>query len=342
MLRQPKLLMKKNIIVLLSFVTLFGTVGWLIRFDPEPITDQEVENLRTALNTVFQSRSQNQNQASSSNLESIMAIIYRKPDATWFIKARGKTDLVNQQAVEFSKLFLDEMQFEKNQPVFSHIPDDYLSGSGESMRVATFNLNGLEVSVTKLGPNQDVQANILRWRRQLNLPDNTPEFVKFQDNNNTVLVRLNQPELAQSQPQAPQKENLEDFTELNLDASWKKLESSSGMASANLQTTIDNQIHQVAVLRLPSSVPVETILGIWKERVGIEPEQSIPAKQVITQWHQEWTLFTIKNNQNHILIAMLKGKNRYTFLRFSGPAQLSPVAIGKFEKLLDQIKVTKN
>ena len=337
--------MKNKIPVLLSFVALFGVVALLIRFNPEPITEQEVANLRQAIETIFNSREQAQKNSQANsvnpNLESIMAIIYRRPDATWFIKSRGKTDLVNQQAVEFNRLFVDEMKL-TDKPDFSHIPDKYLSGSSESMRIATFNLNGLEVSVTKLGPNQDIESNITRWRGQLNMPANTGQFVKFLDNDNTVLVRLNQPASPQSKPQPPQQENLEDFAKLPDDSSWKTQTTSGGMASATFEQTIDGLAYQVAVLRLPSNVPVETILGIWKERVGIASQQSIPSETLSSLSQQEWTLFTIQNDDNHIVIAMLKGDNRYTFLRLSGQAPLSSQSISEFKTLIKQLKIIKN
>ncbi|TQV74721.1 hypothetical protein FLL45_07095 [Aliikangiella marina] len=337
--------MKNKLPVLLSFIALFAVVAFLIRFDPDPITDQEVANLSQAIDTVFASREQAQNNTQSNpataNLESIMAIIYRRPDATWFIKARGKTDLVNQQAVEFNRLFVDELKF-TDKPDFSHIPKDYLSGSNEQMRIATFNLNGLEVSVTRLGANQDVESNIQRWRGQLNMPESTPQFVKFLDNNNTVLVRLNQPVPQQSAPQPPQQEKLDEFAELPENSNWTAMEASAGMASATFEQSIDGQSYQVAVLRLPANVPLETILGIWKERLGIAAEQSLPTEKLTSQSAQEWNLFTIQNDKNHIVIAMLSGTNRYTFLRLSGPAPLAAKSIDEFKQLISDLKITSN
>lgn len=335
--------MNNKILVLLSFVALFAIVAFLIRFNPEPITDQEVANLSKAIDTVFESREQNQPrpQSANSNLESIMAVIYRRPEATWFIKARGKTGLVNEQAVEFNRLFVDQMKFKK-EPDFSHVPDNYLSGSTERMRVATFNLNGLEVSVTKLGPNQDVESNITRWRSQLNMLAKTPQFVKFLDNNNTVLVRLNQPTQQQSAPQPPRQEKLAEFAEVPESSNWQSIDSAGGMASAAFQQTIENQVYQAAVLRLPSNVPVETILGIWKERIGIEADQALPSETMKSNAEQDWVLYTLQNDKNHIIVAMLKGDNRYTFLRLSGQAPLAPAAVAEFKTLIRELKITKN
>ena len=94
--------MKNNFLILSSFAVLFTAVALLIRFNPEPITDEQLANISKAVETVFQPRTQMPAGQPKSNPESIMAVIYRREAATWFIKGRGTTLLVNQQAEIFN------------------------------------------------------------------------------------------------------------------------------------------------------------------------------------------------------------------------------------------------
>jgi len=335
--------MKNKFIVFSSFVALFVIVALIIRDDHASMTQRQMDNLNQALDTVFESRSTpEQNQPPANNGESIMAIIYQKPAATWFIKARGLTQMMDQRAAEFNHLFLDQLTFDdNNQPDFSHVPQDYARPSTQAMRVATFDLKGLEVSVTQLSGTQDIQANIARWKRQLELPANAKAFVKFQDNNNTVLVRLDQPTQSQADAQPPQKENLEDFVKLALNDKWQKLTSKQGMASGNLMLSLEGQSYQVAVLRLPVNVPLETILCIWKERLEIPAEQKLEPTPMASAHGHQWQLYNLVSDQASIYLAMLKGETRYTFFRLTGEGQLSEKAKLEFESLIKNAQVTK-
>lgn len=342
--------MKNKIIIFISFVVMFLISALLIKNNHSQITPKELDNLSLVVNQVFQSRSQQTNSTpttnSTSNSQSIMAVIYKKPDITWFIKAKGLTSQIDQQSVTFSQLFLTELKFDNTQqPDFSHIPESYRSQSNQAMRVATFNLNGLEVSVTKLAGEQNIPANIARWRNQLSLPEDAPEFVKYQDNNQTILVRLDQPSSNQKlsgTPQAPEKENLQDFLSVTLSDNWQQLNDNSGMASGKFQLNDQGELYEVAVLRLPASVPLETILGIWKEKAKISPDTVIPKVEFESKHQQTWHLIAMNNQQFDLLVAVNKGPNKYTFLRISNGKQLTETAKSEFKKLLDSIKVIKS
>ncbi|WP_444995594.1 hypothetical protein [Aliikangiella sp. IMCC44359] len=342
--------MKNKIIIFISFVAIFLISALLIKNNHSEITPKELDNLSLVVNQVFQSRAQQSNSAplanSKSNSQSIMAVIYKKPDTTWFIKAKGLTAKIDQQSATFSQLFLTELKFDNNQqPDFSHIPESYRSQSSQTMRVATFNLNGLEVSVTKLTGSQNIPANIARWRNQLSLPKDAPEFVKYQDNNQTILVRLDQSTSTSkpnNTPQPPQKENLQDFLSVTLSDNWQQLDDSSGMASGKFQLNDQGELYEVAVLRLPASVPLETILGIWKERAKIPLDTVIPTVEFNSKHQQTWQLIAMNNQQFDLLVAVNKGPNKYTFLRISNGKQLTETAKSEFKKLLDNIKVTKS
>lgn len=353
-------------LVLTSFCLLFLVVGLTLRSElsSKPLTDVQVTELSASVERFFavkiaeQQRvksTQTANIAQSGNKQAIvgktiMAVIYKKPDATWFIKAQAQTRLINQQAKLFSDLFLQQLSFtNKNIPDFSHVPEQYAWSSTEKMRFASFNLNGVDVSVTKLGPNQNVTANVNRWKGQLGLPSDAPGFVKYQDDNQTVLVRLNSmPDQPQNnQPRAPEKENLNDFIQLNLSDKWQQVDTSSGMASGRLLLTDAGENYDISILRLPINVPIETILGIWKQRLQLPADTKTTSTNVSSNAGQIWQLTPLSNltyspqQPQDILIAVHKGKTKYTFMRLSNTKALTESAKKEFISLLKTAKVIK-
>lgn len=337
--------MKNKLLLLGSFVGVFVIVALLIKQDSKPITEQQIANLGKVVDKVFSSSQRPATppvQQPGSQQESMIAIIYNRPDETWFFKARGLSSLVDQRSEEFSQLFLDQLTWDdKGEPSLSHVPSEYQQGSTAAMRFATFNMKGLEVSVTRLAGQQSIEANITRWKRQLSLPANAPQFVKFENNKQTVLVRLDQQAQATSQAQPPAKEELKDFLEVPSSEDWQVVATQSAMASATIALNQAGQSYPIAVLRLPSSVPLDTILGIWKERVGVAADQPFQTEEVTSQAQQTWQIIDLQSDNAKLLIAMHNGDTRYTFLRLSSTESITPELEQKFKKLISELKVTK-
>jgi len=145
-----------------------------------------------------------------------------------------------------------------------------------------------------------------------------------------------------SQSQPPKQEKLEEFIQFNLTKQWKKLEVSGGMASGALELTSDGKTYEVAVLRLPSNVPLETVLGIWKQRLGIKSEQNNDYEKLVNDASQEWQLTRLSGEQKNLLIAFHKGKTLYTFFRLSNDGKISESAEKDFLELLKSSKVIKS
>lgn len=339
--------MNNKLILLASFIVVFVLIAFLIRQTPEPITEQQVTNLSKVVKNVFsqspqQSASAANQTLGNSSLESMIAIIYNRPSATWFFKARGISSLVDQRSQEFSQLFLDQLTWnEQGEPDLSHVPGEYQQSSQAAMRFATFNLKGLEVSVTRLGGKQSVEANITRWKRQLSLAPDAPQFVKFENNQQTVLVRLDQQPKTASKPQPPAKEKLTDFLQISSSNNWRVIETQSSMASATIELKQADKAYPVAVLRLPVNVPLETILGIWKERVGVAADATLPSENFESSAQQSWQLIELNSAQTKILLAMHQGDTRYTFLRLSSTETIDAALKQQLKNLLSEAKVIK-
>jgi len=123
--------------------------------------------------------------------QSILGVIYKKPQATWFFKAKDSKEKIATISASFKNYFVDQLKFDdKHQPDFSHIPDSMKTENKSSMRVATFLIGDVEVSVSRLAGQQDVFANVQRWMRQIGLDDSSAVHLDFKDDKKTIIVRL--------------------------------------------------------------------------------------------------------------------------------------------------------
>lgn len=123
--------------------------------------------------------------------QSIIGIIYQKPNATWFFKAKDTSDKINLISASFKNYFSDQLKFDQNhQPIFTHIPDSIHAENTSSMRVATFKIGDVEISVSKLAGQQDVYANVRRWMKQIGLNDESEINLNFSEDKKTIMVKM--------------------------------------------------------------------------------------------------------------------------------------------------------
>jgi len=150
---------------------------------------------KRAANTSKQTKPKNHPTTSqaavSTSDQQILGVIYKKPETTWFFKAKDSRAKIETASASFKNYFVDQLKFDNNhQPDFSHIPDSMKTENKSSMRVATFLIGDVEISVSQLAGQQDVFANVQRWMRQVGLNDNSKVQLDFKDNNKTIIVRL--------------------------------------------------------------------------------------------------------------------------------------------------------
>jgi len=123
--------------------------------------------------------------------QSIIGVIYKKPDSTWFFKAKNSKDKIDAISASFKNYFVDQLKFNpQNQPIFSHIPDSMKAENTSPMRVATYKLGEVEVSVSKLSGQQDVYANVRRWMKQVGLDDSSKISLNFSEDKKTITVKM--------------------------------------------------------------------------------------------------------------------------------------------------------
>ena len=131
------------------------------------------------------------NQAPDQNPQTIIAVIYKHPGATWFVKAKDSKQKIDTISASFKNYFVEQLKFDENhQPIFSHIPDSMKTTNTSSMRVATYIISDVEISVSRLAGDQDVFANVQRWMKQIGLNDSAPIQLDISDDKKTIIVKM--------------------------------------------------------------------------------------------------------------------------------------------------------
>jgi len=219
----------KNTLIRLSFILSILLIAFLVLrpIEQKQYTQQEMDNISKAFAQKFaeaaakrkaeqaeiemaknssanppmkQATSKDSNPHPSKNgknqlgsQQAIIAVIYKQATATWFIKAKNSKENIDTVSASFKNYFIDQLKFDKNQqPDFSHLPSSMITENKSSMRVATFLIGVVEVSVSRLAGQQDVDANVKRWMRQIGLDETSPIQLDFKNNNKTIIVKLPQ------------------------------------------------------------------------------------------------------------------------------------------------------
>jgi hypothetical protein len=195
----------KNKLVSLLLMVAIVLIGYLVLkpIEQKDYSQQEIDNISNAFAKTFDearkrnlektkaSKKKPPTQADTPFQQSIIAVIYRRPQMTWFIKAKDSKENIDTISSSFKNYFIDQMNFDSNQqPDFSHIPDSMKTQNTSSMRVATFLIGEVEISVSQLAGEQDLSANIERWKRQIGAKQDSAVQTTFQDDKKTVIVYM--------------------------------------------------------------------------------------------------------------------------------------------------------
>jgi len=163
------------------------------RFDSsrnkKPTKPQSINN-KQATNANPHPNMGKMNQKSTSG-QAIIGVIYKRANATWFFKAKDSVENINTISASFKSYFIGQLKFDQQeQPIFSHIPESMKAKNTSSMRVATFKIGDVEVSVSQLSGSQDVYANVRRWMKQIGLTDNSKINLNFSEDKKVITVKM--------------------------------------------------------------------------------------------------------------------------------------------------------
>ncbi len=199
----------KNILIILSLLASIVVIAFLVLqpIEQKKHSQQEMDNISKAFAEKFSQAQKDrtnqqvkpvatQNTSEDSkeqhdNPQTIIGVIYKQPQATWFIKAKDSKQKIDTISASFKNYFIEQLKFDENhQPDFSHIPDSMKTANKSSMRVATYLIGDVEISVSRLAGQQDVFANVKRWMGQIGLDDNSPIQLDFSEDKQTIIVRM--------------------------------------------------------------------------------------------------------------------------------------------------------
>lgn len=144
--------------------------------DPPEIRQYKVAKSRSDLGDIGKKSLQqppSQPSASEPIPTRMVVAIAERTDATWFFKLTGPIEAVEEHKTEWTEL-LSNLKFdEQSQPQWD-TPDGWNLGPAKPFRHATLLRESedskLELSISSLGPNQNMVDNVNRWRGQLGVP----------------------------------------------------------------------------------------------------------------------------------------------------------------------------
>ena len=114
----------------------------------------------------------------------MIVAMFEQPDKTWFFKANGNEDTINDQQKQILELFRG-VTFEQDEPKWK-LPEGWTVGPKKTSMfapLATLIIDAdsdAQLTISSLGPNQELLANANRWRAQLGLESLTQDQIDTQ------------------------------------------------------------------------------------------------------------------------------------------------------------------
>ena len=110
--------------------------------------------------------------------DSILGAIFREPEAMWFFKVVGsseETGTITKGVVDF----IGSMDFKDQEAVWT-LPQGWSELPGAGFRYRSFKIEDkkLDISLTRMPPGNDLNANLNRWASQLGIDPHSPERIQ--------------------------------------------------------------------------------------------------------------------------------------------------------------------
>ena len=134
-------------------------------------------------------------EASPKTESRMFVAIDEKDDVTWFFKVTGSIEAVNTTEDQWKSILKSVEYAEAGNPDWT-LPEDWKLGPPKPMRYATLHTSTDEtgqvvLSISSLGPNQNLLNNVNRWRGQLGLEpigDNELQLAKLSNTSSEMKV----------------------------------------------------------------------------------------------------------------------------------------------------------
>eukprot|EP01047_Picozoa_sp_COSAG01_P031751 COSAG01_NODE_2265_length_8044_cov_8.813845_2_plen_386_part_00 len=359
---------KLNRLIILGFSTVFLlslTVGCA---QDDEISVRKIPKGRSGLTKLRQDSKTtlNSDSASVSHPTRMVVAIFQNPEATWFFKVSGPSEQV--AASEGSwKSFFETVSFDGNTPSWE-MPSDWATGAEKPMRYATLKIGSfsppLEMSISSLGPNQDLLLNANRWLGQIGLPpttseslDATIEPIKNEKSNFLLFDRTGRgsgkmtPPFAGGarpprQPSPPTAQPPAQDVKFETPAGWDAGPTNS-MVKVRLLKEADGKKAQISVIEMPASANTwEPNVLRWQQQVGLgglsESELSDRVADISVDGVAGKIVDLIDMNSDSddgTIAAMVKLGDSAWFLKLSGDKNLVDANRDSFKSFLKTLKL---
>ena len=144
--------------------------------------------------------------------------------------------------------------------------------------------------------------------------------------------------MSAAQVNAMRTEPVTHFLDFIADKNWQLISDNIGMASAKYKITLSGQQYELAIIRMNKNIPLDSVLNIWQNKVGLMVQQNSKPISIKTKKGQNISLITIKGDQKAILVAFHK-QQKYTFFRLLAKQGLNQEIRTNFMNFLTNLYV---
>lgn len=146
------------------------------------------------------------------------------------------------------------------------------------------------------------------------------------------------PPVAKSSPHKVTAGNQDHFLQVTLSDDWQAIEQGEGIASLRFKLNLQGSSKEMAVIRMNKEVPLDTVINIWKQKVGLAPDATVKYQPFSNKDDQQMYIAELKGPYKTIMLAIHKGE-KYTFFRLSGNHQYGEQTWTAFKSFLSGARI---
>ena len=290
-----------------------------------------------------------------------------RDDATWFFKISGPVEQVNLSEPIWREYF-GKLKFANDGKPEWQLPKGWSTGPEKQMRYATLLLNDskppLEMSISSLGPRQDLTNNVNRWRGQLSLGPisrDEIELAKIEFGGGELLIfdevglssggGMRGPMMGGPMSRPPQVPSETTPTQIKFDPleGWEAGPSSS-IVKARLLKTDGDKMAQITVVEMPAAANEwGPNVSRWAGEIGMKelagPEAAIRTSTVTVDGIEAQQVRLIEPDEqykNATVAVMVKRGPSAWFLKIFGDKSVVEAYESDFETFLKSFKFEEN
>ena len=274
----------------------------------------------------------------------IFAAIFEREDATWFLKLTGPLEEVQKQADNLIAV-IGEHSFSAEGNLTFTSPKDWQSAQGSAMRYASYKSGNIDISVSKLGPKQDLDANVNRWKGQIGLsstssaPNERRTF--FVKGINVHIVNLKAGQAPANTPSATNSTNdaanLEEF-DLPMDKPWIEISAAKGISMGKYSLTLGEDQYTLSITRMNQLIPMQNIYDMWLSQMDLTIGTVPTSQKLACKSGHEFEIIRLENESESLAAATYQGKSML-FIKLNGPTIQKDLAFEQFKSLIKSMSV---